>query len=137
MAAGMGACVYSCPPACCCVLTLAERDTSPGHQAPAKVNPCSLLALPVKTSRILCWSPRRLVSLYVKHQTRLPPPGHVSRSMCFTHCSQALQCTGQRVQWSAKVTRPCMQRVGLQPARYIKAAAYRTISRYEMPRYID
>jgi len=30
-----------------------------------------------------------------------------------------------------------MERVGLQPARYIQAAAYRTISRYEMPRYID
>jgi len=30
-----------------------------------------------------------------------------------------------------------MQRVGLQPARYKEAAAYRTISRYETPRYID
>ena len=67
------------------------------------------------------------VSLYVKHQTRPPPPGHVSCSMCFTRYSQVLQCTGQR---SIKVTRPCMQRVGLQPARYIEAAAYRTISRY-------
>jgi len=33
--------------------------------------------------------------------------------------------------------RPCMQRVGLQPVRYIEAAAYLTISRYETPRYID
>jgi len=44
------------------------------------------------------------VSLYVKHQTCLPLPGHVSHSACFTRCSQALQCTGQRVQWSVKVT---------------------------------
>jgi len=28
-----------------------------------------------------------------------------------------------------------MQRVGLQPARYIEAAAYRTISRYETPHH--
>jgi len=44
------------------------------------------------------------VSLYVKHQTRPLPPGHVSHSVCFTRCRQALQCTGQRVQWSVKVT---------------------------------
>jgi len=44
------------------------------------------------------------VSLYVKHQTRPPPPppGHVSHSVCSTRCSQALQCTGQRVQLSVK-----------------------------------
>jgi len=44
------------------------------------------------------------VSLYVKHQMRPPPPGHVSHSVCFTRCSQALQCTGQRVQWSIIAT---------------------------------
>ena len=77
------------------------------------------------------------VSLYVKHQTRPLLPGHVSRSVCFTCCSQALQCTGQCVQWSVKVTRPCMQCIGLQPARYIEAATCRAISRYETPRYID
>ena len=27
------------------------------------------------------------VSLYVKHQTRPPPPGHVYHSVCFTRCS--------------------------------------------------
>jgi len=27
------------------------------------------------------------VSLYVKHQTRPPAPGHVSHSVCFTRCS--------------------------------------------------
>jgi len=43
-------------------------------------------------------------SLYVKHETHPPLPGHASDSMCFTRCSQALQCTGQRVQWSVNVT---------------------------------
>ena len=80
------------------------------------------------------WSPRRTVSvhsLYVKHQTRPPPPGHVSYSVCFTRCSQAaVHWSARTIQRSAKVTRPCMERVGLQPASYIQAAAYRTISRY-------
>ena len=39
------------------------------------------------------------VSLYVKHQTRPPPPGHVSFSVF-----HMLQCTGQRAQWSVMVT---------------------------------
>jgi len=49
------------------------------------------------------------VSLYVKHKTRRPPPppGHVSHSACFTRCSQALQCTGQCVQWSVKWDHTC------------------------------
>jgi len=44
------------------------------------------------------------MSLYVRHQMRLPPPGHVSHSVSFTRCSQALQCTRKRIQWSVKVT---------------------------------
>jgi len=72
------------------------------------------------------------VSLYVKHQTRPPPPGHVYHSVCFTRCSALVSVYSVICQ-----RRPCMQRVGLQPVRYIEAAAYLTISRYETPRYID
>ena len=55
-----------------------------------------------KRRRILCRSPRRTVSVPVRQTSNTP--GHVSHSVCFTRCSQALQCTGQRVQWSVKVT---------------------------------
>jgi len=71
------------------------------------------------------------VSLYVKHQMHPPPPGHVSHSVCFTCCSQAaVHWSARTIQRSAKVTRPCMERIGLQPARYIEAAAYCTLLRY-------
>jgi len=53
-----------------------------------------------------------LVSLYVKHQTRLPPPGHMSHAVFHT-----LQCTGQRVQRSIKVTQT-MQHAAYRPTEY-------------------
>jgi len=81
------------------------------------------------------------VSLYVKHQTRPPPPpGHVSHSVCFTRCSQALQCTGQRVQWSVIVTQTmrAARRPTARPLYRGRCVSYDiVISRYETPRYID
>ena len=70
------------------------------------------------------------LSLYVKHQTLLPQPGHVSHSVFHTLQSRPA------VHWSVvsaysrrqgNADHCSMQRTGLQPARYIEAAAYRTI----------
>jgi len=47
-----------------------------------------------------------------------------------------LQCTGQRVQWSGP-SNETIHAARRRQARYKEAAAYRTISRYETPRYID
>jgi len=36
---------------------------------------------------VYCAGLRGALSLYVKHQTDPPPPGHVSHLVCFTRCS--------------------------------------------------
>jgi len=68
------------------------------------------------------------VSPYVKHQTCPPPPGHIQ---CVSHAA-VKRCSALVSVYSgpSRYRRPCMQCIGLQPACYIKAAAYRTISRY-------
>jgi len=53
---------------------------------------------------ILCQSPRHTVSVPVRQTSNAPAAtGHMSHSVCFTCCSQELQCTGQHIQWSVKV----------------------------------
>jgi len=77
-----------------------KHDTTPGHQAPAQVNPCRLLVLPVKT-------PLYIVPVSAAH-CHCPCMSNIKLScrsldmcpiQCFTRCSQDLQCTGQ---WSAR-----------------------------------
>ena len=79
------------------------------------------------------WSPRRTVSVPVRQTSNVPAAAWTCVLFSVFHALQssaAVHWSARTIQRSAKVTRPFMERVGLQPARYIQAAAYRTISRY-------
>ena len=54
------------------------------------------------------------VRVLMRHIKRACRRLDTSHSVCFTRCSQALQCTGQRVQWSVKVTQT-MQHAACRP----------------------
>jgi len=84
--------------------------------------------LPVKT-----WSPRRTVGVPVRQTSNAPAAAWTRVLFSGFHTLQssaAVHWSARTIQRSAKVTRPCMEPVGLHPAHYIQAAAYRTISRY-------
>jgi len=75
------------------------------------------------------------LSLYVKHQTRPPPPRHLSDSVYFRRCSQALQCTGQHVQRSAKVTQTMHAARRPTPpimSRPLRIVRYRDMKRHDI-----
>ena len=103
-------CPLTLTPACCCVCILYLADRV--NMTPVLITKPLLRLIHVvsqccqcRRRRILCHSARCTLSIPVCQTSNTPAAAWtLSHSVCFTRCSQALQCTGQRVRWSIKVT---------------------------------
>jgi len=80
-------------------MAISETTHHSCHPAPAQVNPCRLLVLPVKSCCTLCQSPRRTVSVPVRQLSNAPVAAWTRVSFSVFHTMQS----SAAVHWSVNV----------------------------------